>query len=918
MSEKKDHAGSRIDNSQVGVIGDNALVHGGIHQTFIYPEGYKPGPDPASMRRAYLYRQFYNAGVLSLEGIDPKAASCEADSCLSLGAVYTALLTKSAESRRSRGERTGMPDEARKSALEVLNEHRHAVLLGDPGSGKSTFVNFVTWCMAGELIGHKDANLELLIRPVPTDDGEADEKSQPWDHGVLLPVRVILRDFAASGILGSADDASDLWDFIEADLKGAELGDFAPHLKKELHEKGGMLLLDGLDEVPEAENRRAEIKMVVEGFIKAFGNVRVVLTSRTYAYQRQDWRIPGLREAVLAPFSAGQIRRFIDRWYIQMAQVRGSNLDDARGRAELLKRAVFGSDRLRGLAERPLLLTLMASLHSWRGGSLPENREELYADTVDLLLDWWERPKIVKDRDGNPALAQPSLIEWLKIDRAQMRRAFNELAYNVHAQQPDLKGTADIPEGELVQALWDLSQNPDANPIKLMEFLRDRAGLILPRGVKVYSLPHRTFQEYLAACHLTDWDFPDQIAELCRNEPERWREVCLLAGAKAAGGSASTIWSLAEALCYLDADDPEAGMPDAWGALLAGQALAETAVLNKVSPRNQTKLDRVKQWLVHILEGGQLPALERVNAGNALAVLGDPRFDPEKLYLPIDADWGFIEIPAGPFTMGSTNKRDKEAFEYEMPQHTVDLDSYRMARLPVTVAQYRCFAEDTGRELDDRWKRDNTFGNHPVVVVSLYDAVAYCEWLTRKMTESGRVGLVRLPTEAEWEKAARGVDGRVYPWGDEPDLERANYADTGIGNTSPAECFAGGKSPYGLMDMAGNVFEWTSTIWGDNWGKTQFQISVRSRRWPRGFCLELGPGPSGRLLGHHRRALPGCCTASGDEPGNRIGRTSGSGLSSFQVSSNKAGASSGGVEQACLRLRFAESGAADVRRGGGT
>ena len=339
-----------IQNASVGIVGDRATVYGGINYNFVYPDGYKPGPDLASMRKAYLYRQFCNAGVLSLEGIDPKAASCDPDACLNLGAVYTALLTQSAEEERIRGERGGMPDMARQSALGVLNEHRHMVLLGDPGCGKSTFINFVTLCMAGALIGHEDANLDLLTRPVPTDDGEDDEKSQPWEHGALLPVRIILRDFAASGLLGGCDDAGDLWNYIEADLKGAELGDFVPNLKNELRDPGGILLLDGLDEVSEAENQRAHLKSAVEGFMKAFGNTRVVLTSRTYAYQRQNWQIPGLREAVLAPFNAGQIRRFIDRWHDQIARMRGANLDDSRVRAELLKRAVFGRERLRGLA----------------------------------------------------------------------------------------------------------------------------------------------------------------------------------------------------------------------------------------------------------------------------------------------------------------------------------------------------------------------------------------------------------------------------------------------------------------------------------------------------------------------------------------------------------------------------------------
>ena len=806
-----------IKNASVGIIGDGATVNGGIHFTFVYPEEYKPGPDLASMRRAYLYRQFCNAGVLSLEGIDPKAASCEPDACLSLGAVYTALMTQGAGEESVRKHRGGMPDEARQSALGMLNEHRHVVLLGDPGGGKSTFINFVTWCMAGDLIGHEDANMDLLTKPVPTDDGEDDEKRQPWEHGALLPVRIILRDFAASGLLGGCDDAGDLWNFIEADLKRAELGDFVPFLKNELRDPGGILLLDGLDEVPGAENQRDHLRAVVEGFIKAFGNTRVVLTSRTYAYRKQDWRIADLRETVLAPFSKGQIRWFIDGWYAHTAQFRGLSVNEANGRAELLKQAVFSRDRLRSLAERPLLLTLMASLHSWRGGNLPQNREQLYAETVDLLLDSWERPKVVKDRDGNPKLAQPSLIEWLKIDRAQMRRALNELAYTVHARQPEPKGTADIPESELVQALWDIGENPNANPRQLLAFLRDRAGLLLPWGVKVYRFPHRTFQEYMAACHLTDWDFPDQVAELCRDDPERWREACLLAGAKAHRGASSTIWSLTEALCYRDGEDPEAGMADVWGGLLAGQALAETAVLDKVSPRNRIKLDRVRKWLVRIMEGDRLPALERVYAGNALAVLGDPRFNQDSWYLPDDDKLGFAEVPAGSFWMGSDKRRDQDAYGDETPRHPVDLSDFLMARFLVTVAQFRCFAQETGKKLDRTWKRYNRFDNHPVVFVSYHDAVAYCQWLTQKLNDRGWNGVAGLPSEAQWEKAARGPHERIYPWGDAADPNLANYDDTGIGSTSPVGCFSGGKSPYDVLDMAGNVWEWCEDLWHDNY-----------------------------------------------------------------------------------------------------
>ena len=144
----------------------------------------------------------------------------------------------------------------------------------------------------------------------------------------------------------------------------------------------------------QALSRRKQVKEAVQAFAGMYGKCRFLVTSRTYAYQRQDWKLEGFAERELLPFTRGQIERFIDAWYAHMAKdlARLSASQAADGAARL-KRA---SERreLRELAARPLLLlllTLMARLQTRGGGALPESREKLYAESVDMLLDEWER-----------------------------------------------------------------------------------------------------------------------------------------------------------------------------------------------------------------------------------------------------------------------------------------------------------------------------------------------------------------------------------------------------------------------------------------------------------------------------------------------------------------------------------------------
>lgn len=162
-----------------------------------------------------------------------------------------------------------------------------------------------------------------------------------------------------------------------------------------------------------------------------------------------------------------------------------------------------------------------------------------------------------------------------------------------------------------------------------------------------------------------------------------------------------------------------------------------------------------------------------------------------------------ITIPAGKFLRGTDYRLPDEG-----PLHEVVLDEYRIDKYEVTNLQYKKFIDDTQRRSPGHF-RNRTFpqgkADHPVTYVSWYDAKTYCEWAGK-----------RLPDDKEWEKAARGTDGRIFPWGAEFSIDRANtpvrWAAMYVqGDTTPVGAFEGGKSPYGLYDMTGNVWEWTDS-----------------------------------------------------------------------------------------------------------
>jgi formylglycine-generating enzyme required for sulfatase activity len=260
-------------------------------------------------------------------------------------------------------------------------------------------------------------------------------------------------------------------------------------------------------------------------------------------------------------------------------------------------------------------------------------------------------------------------------------------------------------------------------------------------------------------------------------------------------------------------------------------------------------VQRIRQWLILILTHSLLPTLERALAGDILGRLGDPR---PGVGLRADGlpDLVWCRILAGPFVMGSDPHLDRMALGNEQPQHQVDLPEFLISRYAITQSQYHAFVEAGGYQATHYWPEAQAAGywrsgqvkrvtvrfeggdiktkeewaatpaefgakfslsNHPVVGVNWYEAIAFCRWLTEQLHQAGELAsheIITLPSESQWEKAARGTDGRIYPWGNEADPNRANFTETGLGAPSAVGCFPGGQSPYGCEDVSGNVGEW--------------------------------------------------------------------------------------------------------------
>ena len=479
-----------------------------------------PPPDFTPQREAYLRHVAERTSRLPLRGVDVGAGDPTHSTRPRLAQVYVDLETTAgiqpslevADAPMTRGEKPQpLP------ALRAVTANRFTVLLGDPGSGKSTFVNHLAYCLTMHALE-------------PEADWLAHLSGWPADETDLLPVVVTLRDFARWAAAQPSETEPTVGRFLERRLDTRDLSDFTEPLCRQLRAGQAIVFFDGLDEIPTG-TQRTFVRDAVATFARTYGEARIVVTCRTLSYQDPDWQLPEKEFPAfeLAPFTEEKITRFIAAWYHELADLGAVRLAEVETLIARLQAAVQRPDIAR-LAPNPLLLTVMALVHAYRG-RLPEARALLYEECTDLLLWRWEGLK-AEGREAETAGLRRLLAE-ADLQDVDLKRTLWALAFAAHQGDGDNQeegATADIAEATLWRALRQLhpSQSLDWAD-KVVKQIKERAGLLVEREPGIYTFPHRTFQEYLAGSHLSvQADFPQQ-AVARTGEAAFWREVVLLA-----------------------------------------------------------------------------------------------------------------------------------------------------------------------------------------------------------------------------------------------------------------------------------------------------------------------------------------------------------------------------------------------------
>ncbi|MGK7956681.1 MAG: NACHT domain-containing NTPase [Crocosphaera sp.] len=392
------------------------------------------------------------------------------------------------------------------SAQQLLtkNKSKKVVLLGAPGSGKTTLMSYFSVA-----ITENKANLLGL------------DPNIDW-----LPIFIRMRDYILHDNLGILDYYCS--EFCDKDLSVKQLPDgFFEHW---LETGRALILLDGLDEIVD-EGKRNEIVKNIDNFISSYDQNSVIITSRPAGYRRDFFDAETFPHYWLQPFDNEQISEFIEKWY----NSRTADETEAKARKDDIRKALDNNPRIKLLARNPLLLTIIALIHRYQA-QLPKQRHELYERAVKTLLTTWDTNKLLKKHTKLKYLEND---DWYDIMR--------NLAHWIHSYQKgiegnELEGTL-IDKKELIKFLTNYIETKkkidfdyaEQEAERFLNFIRDRSGLLNEQGTDCYGFVHKTFQEYLCAqknrqdMKRKRYDFQIILDAITNHlHDAHWREVLLL------------------------------------------------------------------------------------------------------------------------------------------------------------------------------------------------------------------------------------------------------------------------------------------------------------------------------------------------------------------------------------------------------
>lgn len=687
---------------------------------------------------------------------------------------------------------------------DAFRNSQYLLVEGFPGSGKTTILMRVAMALVSAHTG---------------DTAEADALGlRSPDGRYPLPIFVPLRRFASHirnspELIRIVGGLQTLINYLRDSLVPYYANvDWLPDA---LQEGSVTLLLDGLDEIADDATRR-RVADIVRDYVYRFKTCRIALTSRpaglTPVVRQALVQRGQLEHCEVRPLDNRQMTQFVHSWYRALI----SDSAKAQNRADGLLARIRANTRVEELARSPILLTAIAIVHQTKG-DLPERRADLYEHCVWAMCGRWDSSKW--DFDEVPLVAGTARM----LSQYEKVTLFQEIAFSIHDQGTD---TRTIERAALLDIFGRYLSQDSSRPVSrdrlglLLDHVVDRTGLLVPEGDITFRFRHLSFQEFLTARHLSDRVDKPVVFLSAKLADSWWREVILLMPAFRALNSA-----VEARRTILEMADCAREIPEL-SARVAGMAALCRALLD-LQEYSVDRLDTVAAALqpevLSLLTDPQQPGDARMRSeiGQALGVFRDPR-------LSEDQKW--VTVPEGAYWWTGSNCAKRKR----------TLAEFRIARWPVTTDEFRAFMEKGRGYQNPRWWDDLGWDwiradgimapeqwdsqlerspNYPVVGVSWWEARAYCRWLATT-SELPRSWTIRLPTVAEWEKAARGGETlgeetanpypqREFPWGSDAVERNANCGSAiWLEGPAPVGIYPAGNSPYGVWDLAGNVWEW--------------------------------------------------------------------------------------------------------------